>query len=88
MDNLPLALPIRVISKAQSKKDISHSVSDSAIKRIQSGVSNSIATIYNEGRNSILFITNIKQGEYPLVVAFEINSVLMVIQYTSVLQYI
>lgn len=75
VDNLPLVLPIRVISKAQSKKDISHSVNTSAIKKIQSGVRNAVATIYNEGRNSILFITDIKQGEYPLVVAFEINSV-------------
>ena len=75
VDNLPLALPIRVISKAQSKKDISHSVNTSAIKKIQSGIRNAVATIYNEGRNSILFITDIKQGEYPLVVAFEINSV-------------
>lgn len=75
MDNLPLALPISVISKAQNKKDISHSVNDSNIKRIQNGISNSIATIYNKGRNSVLFITDIKQGEYPLVVAFEINSV-------------
>lgn len=75
VDNIPLALPISVISKAQSKKDISHSVNDLNIKKIQSGVSNSIATIYNKSRNSILFITDIKQGEYPLVVAFEINSV-------------
>lgn len=75
MDNLPLVLPISVISKAQNKKDISHSVNDSNIKRIQNGISNSIATIYNKGRNSVLFITDIKQGEYPLVVAFEINSV-------------
>ncbi|MGN1138657.1 MAG: hypothetical protein ACI4RM_04350, partial [Ruminococcus sp.] len=75
MDNLPMALPIRIISKAQSKKDISHSVNDSSIKRIQSGIRNSIATIYNKDRNSLLFITDIKQEEYPLVVAFEINSV-------------
>ena len=73
LENVPFGIPLSVISKAQSGKDASHSISISNIKNLQSGIENYIACIYNADRKSVIFITNLTENGKPVVVSFLIN---------------
>ena len=73
LENVPFGIPLSVISKAQSEKDASHSISISNIKNLQSGIENYIACIYNADRKSVIFITNLTENGKPVVVSFLIN---------------
>ena len=72
--DLPLAIPLRVISKAQSNKDSSHSIADRIIRELDNGVGDAVATILDPSRNSLLFITPLKQSDFPVAVSFEMDT--------------
>ena len=57
VQDLPLAIPISVITKSQNEKNGSHKVSDQNLIALRYGMDNSIAVIDNPGRNSLAFIT-------------------------------
>ncbi|HZJ75675.1 MAG TPA: hypothetical protein VFD25_03715 [Clostridia bacterium] len=75
IENLPLAIPLRVIGKSQSGKDIGHSVSKQSLLSLKNGIENAIAVVVDYGNNAIIFVTNIKQDEMRLVVSFKRNSI-------------
>lgn len=72
---LPLVLPQSVITKAQSKKDKSHSVKQVNIKKLKKGIDNAIGMVYEKENNSVVFITDLVQNTYPVVVAFDLGVV-------------
>ena len=69
--DLPMAVPVSVITKAKSEKDASHSVSDSSIRKLQKGIKNAPIVINNPARNSIVYVTDLKEeGKGLVTVAF------------------
>ena len=70
INNRPLAIPQSIITKAQSGKDESHSISDANIKNLPTGVDNAVAIIDDRQRNSIVFITELTENGKPVVVSF------------------
>ena len=75
VENRYLAIPLRVITKAKSGKDASHSISDKNLKALQSGVRNAPIVIHNPSRNALVFLTDIKQDGAPVLVSFDKNAV-------------
>lgn len=67
----PLAIPLSIITKAKSGKDVSHSISNKNLRRLQQGIRNASAIIHDPKRNSIAFVTNIEQNGAPVLVAFQ-----------------
>ena len=55
--NLPMAIPLSVITKAQKGKNADHSISDNNLISLKYGMENAITVIDNPGRNSFAFIT-------------------------------
>ena len=68
--NEPMAIPVSVITKAQSGKDATHSISDDAIARIPDGMKNAPVVVDNPARNSIVYVTNIEEGGGLVTVSF------------------
>ena len=62
IEQKPLAIPLSVLSKASSGKDISHSIKKGKLAKLDSGIENAPITIVNPARNAIVFVTDIKQG--------------------------
>ena len=75
INNKPLAIPQSVLTKAQSGKDISHSIKKGKLAKLDEGIKNAPITIVNPERNAVVFVTNIKQGGLPIVAAFDMNAV-------------
>ena len=75
IEDLPMAIPLSIISKAKSGKDISHSIKNKNLRKLSEGIKNSSAVIHNPRRNSIAFITNIEQSGAPVLIAFQKNTV-------------
>lgn len=75
ISNRPLAIPLSIITKAKSGKDVSHSISNKNLRRLQQGIRNASAIIHNPKRNSIAFVTNIEQNGAPVLVAFQKDAV-------------
>ena len=71
VDNLPMAIPKSVVTKAQSGKDISHSISDTNIQKLQSGIQNAIAVVDDTSRNALVYITNLNESGKPIIVSFD-----------------
>ena len=71
----PLAIPLSVLSKAMSGKDVSHSIKRGKLAKLNSGIKNAPIVIVNPSRNAIVYITDIKQGGFPIIVAFDMNTV-------------
>lgn len=70
-NDLPMAIPVSVLNKAQSGKDNSHRVSDTSIERLQEGIKNAPIVINNPARNSIVYVTDLKEeGKGLVTVAF------------------
>lgn len=69
-ENLPMAVPVSVITKAKSGKDASHSVSESSIRKLQKGMKNAPIIIDNPERNSIVYVTDVKDGNGLVTIAF------------------
>ncbi len=67
----PLAIPKSIITKAQSGKDESHSISDQNIRDLPKGIENAIAVIDDKNRNSIIFITNLTEKGKPIIVSMQ-----------------
>lgn len=74
IENLPLAVPISVITKATNGKDVSHSIKKEKIVDLQKGIKNAEYVIKNPDRNSFAFITNIEQNGHPVLVSFLQNT--------------
>ena len=74
IENLPLAVPISVVTKATKGKDISHSIKNENLVSLQKGIRNADIIIKNPERKSFVFVTNIKQDGYPILVSFEQNA--------------
>jgi len=74
IDSKPLAIPLSVLSKASSGKDISHSIKRGKLARLDTGIKNAPITIFNPERNAIVYITDIKKSGMPIVVAFDMNA--------------
>ncbi|MBR5309689.1 MAG: hypothetical protein IKU42_01025 [Oscillospiraceae bacterium] len=55
--DVPLAIPLRIISKAQSGKDVYHSINDTNLINLQSDIKNAKIVIDDVDRNSLVFIT-------------------------------
>ena len=70
----PLAIPLSVLAKASSGKDVSHSIKKGKLAKLDSGIKNAPLVIVNPGRNAIVYVTNIKQGGAPLLAAFNMDS--------------
>ena len=66
----PLAIPKSIITKAQSGKDESHSISDDNVKKLSYGIENAIAVVDDRDRNSLFYITNLNENGKPITVAF------------------
>ena len=73
VDNLPMAIPLSVITKAQKGKNADHSISDKNLISLKSGMENAIAVIDNPGRNSFAFITPLYENGGRIVAFFEKN---------------
>ncbi|MCI7639161.1 MAG: hypothetical protein MSS60_04965 [Clostridiales bacterium] len=73
VDNLPMAIPLSVITKAQKGKNADHSISDKNLISLKSGMENAIAVIDNPGRNSFAFITPLYENGGKIVAFFEKN---------------
>ncbi len=71
----PLAIPLAVLSKASKGKDISHSIKRGKLARLDSGIKEAPIIVVNPDRNAIVYITNITQGGYPVIAAFDMNAV-------------
>ena len=74
IENKPLAIPLSVLTKASSGKDISHSIKKGKLVKLDDGIRNAPITILNPDRNAVVYITNIRQGGLPVVVAFDLNA--------------
>ena len=74
IEQKPLAIPLSVLSKASSGKDISHSIKKGKLAKLDSGIENAPITIVNPARNAIVFVTDIKQGGAPILAAFDRNA--------------
>lgn len=74
IEQLPLAIPRSVLTKASDGRDISHSIKKGKLAKLNVGIKNSPITIVNPARNAIVFITDIKQGGAPVLVAFDRNT--------------
>lgn len=70
----PLVIPQSVLTKASSGKDISHSIKRGKLAKLDEGIKNAPITIVNPKRNAVVYVTNIKQGGLPIVVAFDMNT--------------
>lgn len=74
INDLPIALPISIVTKAQKGKNSSHTVTEKNIKELQSGLETPIAAVYDESRNSMFVVTSIKQEGLPVCVALALNT--------------
>ena len=70
----PLAIPLSVLTKASSGKDVSHSIKKSKLAKLDWGIKNAPITIVNPERNAVVFVTNVKQGGLPVLVAFDMDA--------------
>ena len=74
ISNKPLVIPLSVLTKASSGKDISHSIKKGKLAKLDEGIKNAPITIVNPERNAVVYITNIKQGGLPIIVAFDMDT--------------
>lgn len=74
VSSVPLAIPQNVITKAMSGKDISHSINRGKLLKLKKGIENAPIVIVNPDRNAIVYITNVKQGGYPILAAFDMDA--------------
>lgn len=73
--DLPLAIPLSVITKSQNGKNNDHKISSTNLMKLHSGIENAIAVIDNPGRNSIAFITPLNEDGGKITVFFDKNTV-------------
>lgn len=71
--NLPMAIPLSVITKAQKGQNADHAISDKNLIALQYGMENAIAVIDNPGRNSLAFITSLDEDGGKVAVFFDKN---------------
>ncbi len=70
INDKPLAVPVSIITKAQSGKDLGHSISSRNIRRLQKGIEKAVFVVDDPSRNSIVYITNLKDHEGLITAAF------------------
>ena len=71
----PLAVPLSVVTKATSGKDITHSIKRGKIAKLDEGIRNAPIVIVNPERNALVYVTNVKQGGMPIVATFDMDAV-------------
>ena len=74
INDVPLAIPLSVLTKASNGKDISHSIKRGKLAQLDVGIKTAPITIVNPERNAIVFVTNITQGGLPVMVSFDMNT--------------
>ena len=74
IEDLPLAIPLSVVTKATNGKDVSHSIEKEKIVDLQKGIKNAEYVIKNPDRNSFAFVTDVKQNGHPILVSFLQNT--------------
>lgn len=74
VSDLPLAIPLSVITKSRSGKNESHNISDGNLVNLKNGIKNAVAVINDDNRKSIVFITGLKENEKNIVVTFAKNT--------------
>ena len=74
IESKPLAIPLRVLTKASNGKDISHSIKRGKLAKLDEGIKNAPITIVNPDRNAVVYVTDIKQGGLPVIAAFDMNA--------------
>jgi len=72
--NKPLAIPLSVLTKASSGKDVSHSIKRGKLAKLDEGIKNAPITVVNPERNAIVYVTDVKQGGLPIVATFDMNT--------------
>lgn len=75
MSQKPLAMPVRVFTKSHSGKDFTHAITEKNLYKIGQGIKNAPVVVDDPSRNSVVFVTNVFQDGYPVVVAFKKDSV-------------
>lgn len=71
--NLPLAIPIKKITKSQNQSNNDHNVSDEGLIALQHGMKNAIVVFDNPERNTIGFVTPIEENGGNVVAMFVKN---------------
>lgn len=71
--DLPIALPISIITKSQNGKNSDHTISNKNIKRLDKGIKNAIAYVIDNYRNALGIITNISQNNKQVCVFVKPN---------------
>lgn len=74
INDLPIALPLSIITKAQKGKNSSHTVTERNIKKLQKGIEAPVVAVYDKNRNSMFIVTNLKQKRLPVCVSLELNT--------------
>lgn len=72
--DVPLAIPLSILTKASTGKDVSHSIKRGKLANLDEGIKNATMTIVNPERNAVVFVTNITQGGLPVIAAFDMNA--------------
>lgn len=72
--NLPLAVPIKVLRKAQSAKNVDHTITDNNIAKLNYGINNPSVVVIDYNRNTIGFITDIKNKGRNIAIFFDNDS--------------
>ena len=72
--DVPLAIPLSVLTKAGSGKDVSHSIKRGKLAKLDEGIKNAPMTIVNPERNAVVFVTDIMQSGLPVLAAFDMNA--------------
>lgn len=67
----PLAVPLKVISKAQNGSNSDHTVTNDNIARIDKGIKNAPALIIDKDNGYFAYITDIVQDGKPLFISFK-----------------
>lgn len=74
INDVPLAIPLSILTKASTGKDVSHSIKRGKLANLDEGIKNATMTIVNPERNAVVFVTNITQGGLPVIAAFDMNA--------------
>ena len=73
-NSLLFAVPLSVLSKAQSGKDAYHTLKNSLLAELQNGLNNWDVAILNPERNSAVYVFSKSASAAPVLVSFELNA--------------
>ena len=73
VENLPFAIPLSVITKSQDGRNNDHAVSESNLRKLKNAMKSPVAVVIDPSRNSICYITSLKQDSGSVVAFFNRN---------------